>query len=88
MRNENIIVILIDTTQRDLVVKLEEANKYKDQLLASVSHELRAPLNGNINLIQSAVNSPQIPEHIRETLLTPALASASSCFILSMISLI
>ena len=73
--NEYILLILRDTTQRDLLVTLEETNKYKDQLLASVSHELRAPLNGNINLIEGAVNSPIIPESIKESLLTPALRS-------------
>ena len=43
IENEYIILILRDTTQRDLLIALEETNRYKDQLLASVSHELRAP---------------------------------------------
>lgn len=68
--NEYIILILRDTTQRDQLVALEETNKYKDQLLASVSHELRAPLNGNINLVEGAIASSKIPGHIKETLLT------------------
>lgn len=42
--NEYVILILRDTTQRNLLITLEETNKYKDRLLASVSHELRAPL--------------------------------------------
>jgi len=74
--NDYIVLIFRDMTQRDLVVKLEETNKYKDQLLASVSHELRAPLNGNINLVEGAINSPEIPECIKETLLIPALQSS------------
>ncbi len=53
--NDYIALILRDMTQRDLVVKLEETNRYKDQLLASVSHELRAPLNGNLTLSHSKV---------------------------------
>jgi len=73
--NEYIVLILRDMTQRDLLVTLEETNKYKDQLLASVSHELRAPLNGNINLIEGALNSPKVPECIKESLLIPALRS-------------
>jgi len=76
MENEYIILIFRDTTQRDLLITLEETNKYKDQLLASVSHELRAPLNGNINLVESAINSPKIPEKIKEALLIPALRSS------------
>jgi len=75
-KNEYIILILRDTTQRDLLVTLEETNKYKDQLLASVSHELRAPLNGNINLVETAVNSKEIPETLKESLLIPALRSS------------
>jgi len=74
--NYYIILIIRDTTQRDLLVALEETNKYKDQLLASVSHELRAPLNGNINLVESAVNSPKISDCLKESLLIPALRSS------------
>jgi len=74
--NFYIILILRDTTQRDLLVTLEETNKYKDQLLASVSHELRAPLNGNINLVETAINSPKVSDDIKENLLVPALRSS------------
>ena len=79
-----IILIFRDTTQRDLLVTLEETNRYKDQLLASVSHELRAPLNGNINLVEGAVNSPTISQNIKETLLIPALRSSK--FLLRLIN--
>ena len=82
--NNSIVLIFRNTTQRDLLVALEEANKYKDQLLASVSHELRAPLNGNINLVETAVNSPIIPENIKENLLVPALRSSK--FLLNIIN--
>jgi len=37
---------------------------------------LRAPLNGNINLVEGAISSPEIPECIKETLLIPALQSS------------
>lgn len=76
VEKEFIILILRDTTKRDILVALQETNKYKDQLLASVSHELRAPLNGNINLVEAAINSPTISENIKETLLIPALRSS------------
>ena len=82
--NDYIILMLRDMTQRDVLVTLESTNKYKDQLLASVSHELRAPLNGNINLVETAVNSSAIPETIKETLLIPALRSSK--FLLHMIN--
>ena len=75
VENEYMILILRDTTRRDLLLTLQETDRYKDQLLASVSHELRAPLNGNINFVESAVNSEGIPQDIKETLLVPALRS-------------
>jgi len=84
LENDYIILNLRDTTQRDLLITLEENNKYKDKLLASVSHELRAPLNGNINLIEGAINSPEIPEKIKELLLVPALRSGK--FLLHLIN--
>jgi len=74
-QKDYIIIILRDTTQRDLLVSLEDNNNYKDHLLASVSHELRTPLNGNINLIEASIRSPDVPPHIIESLLTPALRS-------------
>jgi len=74
--SEFIIVIIRDTTQRDLLVTLEDNNKYKDQLLASVSHELRAPLNGNISLLEAAIHSKEIPDHLKEQRIIPALRSS------------
>jgi len=79
-----IILIIRDTTQRDLLIALEDNNKYKDQLLASVSHELRAPLNGNINLVETAIQSQMVPDDIKENLLEPALRSSK--FLLHLIN--
>jgi len=74
--NDYIILIFRDTTQRDRLIALEETNKYKDHLLASISHELRAPLNGNINLVEGAINSPETSEEVKKNLLVPALRSS------------
>ena len=74
--SEFIIVIIRDTTQRDLLVTLEDNNKYKDQLLASVSHELRAPLNGNISILEATVHSKEVPDNIKEQRIIPALRSS------------
>jgi len=82
--NYYIILVIRDMTQRDLLITLEETNKYKDQLLASVSHELTAPLNGNINLVESAINSTKVPDSVKEALLVPALRSSK--FLLHMIN--
>jgi len=81
---EYIILIIRDTTQRDMLVTLEDNNKYKDQLLASVSHELRAPLNGNINLVESALLNKDVPQNVKERMLTPALRSSK--FLLHLIN--
>ena len=81
---EYIILIFRDMTQRDQLVTLEDNNKYKDQLLASVSHELRAPLNGNINLVESALQNISVPIQVKERLLIPALRSSK--FLLHLIN--
>jgi len=75
-QNDYIILIFRDTTQRDRLIALEETNKYKDHLLASISHELRAPLNGNINLVEGAIDLPETPEEVKQNLLIPALRSS------------
>jgi len=81
---EYMVLNIRDTTQRDLLVTLQDNNKYKDQLLASVSHELRAPLNGNINLVESAIADKGVPQDIKERLLTPAVRSSK--FLLHLIN--
>ena len=53
-------------------------------MLVSVSHELRAPLNGNINLIESAIQNISVPGQIKEHFLTPALRSSK--FLLHLIN--
>jgi len=71
--NNKVIIMLNDTTQRDLIVSLTSNNEYKDNLLASISHELRTPLNGNLAFLESAVDYKEIPEQIKEDYLVPAL---------------
>lgn len=73
---EYILLILRDTTQRDLLITLESNNKYKDHLLALVSHELRAPLNGTINFLEAALQAKEVPSNIRDSFLDPALRSS------------
>ncbi len=72
VEHQNIIFILNDTTQRDLIVALENNNQYKDKLLASVSHELRTPLNANLTFIEAALRSDGVSRSIKETMLLPA----------------
>ena len=74
--SERIILILRDTTQRDLIARLEDNNSYKDALLASVSHELRTPLNTNINSLESMLSESLVPTEVKEQYVTPALINA------------
>lgn len=54
---ESFIMILRDTTHRDIIVTLEDNNNFKDSVLSSISHELRTPLNANLNLLQLAIDA-------------------------------
>ena len=71
--NNKVIIMLNDTTQRDLIVSLQSNNEYKDNLLASISHELRTPLNGILGFLEFAADSKETPVQIKEDFLVPAL---------------
>ena len=73
--SQKIILVLRDTTQHAELVALENNNQYKDKLLASVSHELKTPLNGNLGLLETAINSTDIPHTAKEQFLIPAYRS-------------
>jgi len=70
--NKKIIIILNDTTNRDLIANLESNSEYKDKLLATMSHELRTPLNGNLGFLQAGIDDKTIPSWIRSQYLVPA----------------
>ena len=70
-----VIVILNNTTQRDLAVSLTMANHYKDKLLATVSHDLRAPINGSISFIETSLQHEEVPSFIKDQFLIPAQRS-------------
>ena len=70
-----LVLFFADTSQRDLISKLEQNDKYKNIVLSTVSHELRNPLNSSLSLIQLAVDDVSLSQHVKVNLLEPALRS-------------
>jgi len=70
-----VILILSDTTGRDHAISLEAANSYKDKLLATVSHDLRAPINGGLAFIENVIHHEDVGQSIIDEYLVPAQRS-------------
>jgi len=77
---EHIALIVMDTSKLDSIENLEAENVYKDKLLANVSHDMKAPLNGSLALLEAAKSDASVPQNIREEYLNPAY---ESCMFLS-----
>lgn len=77
-----ILVLVKDTTERDLINRLKETDNYKNTLMASVSHELRTPLNCIISMQE------MLREYISEELIAAYLDPAinSSKILLSLVN--
>ena len=74
-KNENVILVLFnDRTSFFSVQKLKEINEYKDMLLATVSHDLRTPLNTIMGMHELILE--QINEKAIRKLITTAQKSA------------
>lgn len=56
------LVIFFDVTERNLIAKLNDENEFKNNLLASFSHELKTPLNSSTLMIQNALSTPDLSE--------------------------
>lgn len=81
---KKIILMLDDTTQRDLAISLEAINQYKDKLLATVSHDLRAPINGSLTFIEHSIDHKAVPSVIKDQFLIPAHRSCK--FLLNLVN--
>ena len=68
-KSENYVLVrLNDFHLEEEVEELRELDKFKDQLLASVTHDLRTPLNGMIYFIKQAKESTQDEAELRKLL--------------------
>jgi len=70
--DECLTLILRDTTHRDTIVALEGNSSFKDSILSSISHELKTPLNTNLNLLQMAIKDTAVPIELKDSFLLPA----------------
>lgn len=59
------MILFTDTTIHVLNSKLKELNLYKDTLLATVSHDLRSPLNAIIGTIEGIDLDPAFPGSLK-----------------------
>jgi len=79
------MVIINDLTEKMLNQQLKVLNEYKDQLLATVSHDLRSPLNGMLLYMKAAQEEndiTKIRENLQMGINTSNLLQAMICDIL------
>ncbi|KAL4488383.1 hypothetical protein ABPG72_019233 [Tetrahymena utriculariae] len=58
-----IMAFLTNVPQNNLVNRLQKINQYKDELLATVSHDLKTPLNAMIQVVQTAMSQCKNEEY-------------------------
>ena len=76
--NEQIclLILLSDITNIKKIIELKNIDKHKNQLLATISHDLRTPLNGVIGMINASLN--EISDEKVKEFLKVALRSANT----------
>ena len=65
-----LLLVLSDITKSKKIIELKNLDKHKNQLLASISHDLRTPLNGVIGMINATL------KELKETKVTDFLKIA------------
>ena len=70
-----LLVLLSDITKSKKIIELKNLDKHKNELLASVSHDLRTPLNGVIGMINATMGEVR-DDKLKDFLLV-ALRSAN-----------
>jgi len=69
---EILLIINPASSTNEFNTPRDHADEYKENLLATVSHEMRAPLNGNLTLIEAALGREDISNDLRNKYLVPA----------------
>ena len=69
-----ILMILNETTHRQILKSLKENNEYKTMLLSTLSHELRTPLNCSLAMLRAAIEY-MTEDVLKKKYLIPALNS-------------
>ena len=75
-----LILILKDTTERDMLAALESTTKFKDNILDSFSHEIRTPINAVKAVLEASSVDEDLPESIQQKYILPAMRSAEMLY--------
>ena len=70
-----LLVMLSDISKAKKIIELKNLDKHKNQLLASISHDLRTPLNGVIGMVNATLS--ELKEDKLKDFLKLALRSAN-----------
>ena len=70
-----LLMLLSDITKSKKIIELKTLDKHKNELLASVSHDLRTPLNGVIGMINATIG--EVEDDKLKDFLKVALRSAN-----------
>ena len=83
-QNDDYVIFRMESLSlEDEVFKLKELNQYKDQILSSVSHDLRTPLNG-INFVLEKIQ--ELSRDDKEIIQFTNMARTNSALLLSLIN--
>jgi len=66
------LLIFRDKTYSELITKLENTSRFKSRVLATVSHELRTPVNSTLHLLNTILETPDVPPACTEAYVKPA----------------
>ena len=61
-------LIFNDVSERQMVTALKLADQHKDRIIATISHELRTPINGTVGLLEMI--SARVTDEVSRTYLT------------------